>query len=62
MSNNKFIGRKRSQFRPLLLELTDIQKQSMAASIAIHPPILNVRHGRRCLAEHAPTIFHHESD
>jgi hypothetical protein len=42
MSNNTFLGRKRSLFRPLLLELTDIQKQSVAASTAIRIPLLNV--------------------
>lgn len=42
ISNNTFLGRKRSLFRPLLLELTDIQKQSVAASTITHTPILNV--------------------
>ena len=42
MSNNTFLGRKRSLFRTLLLELTDIQKQSVAASTAIHTPTLSV--------------------
>ena len=43
MSNNTFLGRRKSLFRPLLLELVDIQKQSMAASsTTIHTPILNV--------------------
>ena len=42
MSNNTFLGRKRSLFRPLLLELTDIQKQSVAASTVIRAPLLDV--------------------
>ena len=42
-SNNTFLGRKRSLFRPLLVELADIQKRSVAAtSTAVHTPILNV--------------------
>ena len=44
MSNNTFLGRKRALFRPLLLELIDIQKESVATSTTIHTPtpILNV--------------------
>jgi len=44
MSNNTFLGRKSSLFRPLLLELTDIQKEALAVSTsaAIYTPNLNV--------------------
>ncbi|KAF8798613.1 hypothetical protein BYT27DRAFT_7236712 [Phlegmacium glaucopus] len=43
MSNNTFLGRKRSLFRPLLLELTDIQKDYVAASAstAIYTPTVD---------------------